>query len=120
MLHLYIAPLDKAGKPKHECEAKRPISLIRTLSKLLEAVVLNRLLPSLGPGFSAQQYAYRGGRGADMHLAEISDFTQEGIERGNPIYLTTLDTQGAFDYVPHQILLRNLRQMGVSGWCACR
>ena len=49
MLSLYIAPLDKSGKPRTDCGAKRPVSLLCTISKLLEAVVYHRLLPHIEP-----------------------------------------------------------------------
>ena len=49
-----------------------------------------------------------------MHMAELADFAQEGVAQNRFIYLTSLDIQGAFDFVPHAVLLRELQALRVS------
>ena len=44
MLKLHIVPLDKPNKDPEECRGKRPISLLNTLTKALEALVLARMV----------------------------------------------------------------------------
>ena len=56
-----------------------------------------------------------GGRGAEMHIAELADFTQENLASGKLVYLSSLDVEGAFDFVPHRVLLSELKKMGVQG-----
>ena len=49
ILSLFILPLDKPGKPRTMCEAKRPISLVNTSAKILEAAISHRILPQIEP-----------------------------------------------------------------------
>ena len=116
MLQLYIIPLDKPGKPRNLCTSKRPISLLCTISKILETVILHRMLPLIEPHLSPKQFAYRRGRGTEMHLAELSDFAAENVGSGKYVYLSSLDIDGAFDSVPHHLLVRALHRFGVDGY----
>ena len=68
MLKLFIIPLGKSGKPRTSCDAKRPISLICAISKLLELVVLNRIQPFIEPRLHSSQFAYgRSDEGRTKH-----------------------------------------------------
>ena len=82
---LVIISLDKPGEDPSSCKAKRPISLINSVAKILEAVVLHRLLPLVEPHLCPNQFAYRAGRGAEMHLAELSDFAADHVREGHYI-----------------------------------
>ena len=112
MMELYIIPLEKPDKDPKLCTSKRPISLLCIVAKILEAVVLNRLLPALERRLNPAQFAYRRSRGTEMHLQEMSDFAHEAIDKGEFVYIASLDIDGAFDKVPHDNLLQTLAGTG--------
>ena len=99
LLRLCLIPLDKPGKPPSRSSPKRPISLIGAPAKILETVVLNRLLPGVENKLSEYQYANRRARGAEMRHLELYDFTSQSVCEGKLVYLSSLDIEGAFDTV---------------------
>ena len=113
MLKIYIIPLDKPGKKSSLCASKRPISLISVLAKMLEAVVYHRLLPVVEGGLDGRQYAYRRARGTEMHLLELSDGVHAAMDAGHFAYIASLDIDGAFDKVPHRLLIESMGGFGV-------
>ena len=106
MLKLHIVPLDKPLKDPEECSSKRPISLLNTLSKVLESMVLTRMINMTGMNLDGRQYAYRPHRGTETHLIELHDFVRTAQDRGEYIYLGAVDVDSAFDNVPHTALLQ--------------
>ena len=48
-----------------------------------------------------------------MHLLELCDFASQGLAKGGLVYLASLDIDGAFDTVPHALLVRKLEKEGV-------
>ena len=105
LLRVFVMPLGKPAKPQTLCSSKRPISLIMVLSKSLEAVVLRRISPLVEDRLHGSQYAYRRARGTEMHLLELSDFISERSAEGCLVYLMSLGIEGAFDAVPHHMLV---------------
>ena len=63
MLKVAMIPLDKPRRNPEECRPKRPISLIPVLSKIMEGVVLHRLMVVWEGQLDSRQYAYRRERG---------------------------------------------------------
>ena len=82
MLRVVMAPRDKPQKNPERCRSKRPISLISVLSKLLEAVVLLRMIGELEGKLDPSQYSYRRERGTEMHLLGFHDFVREARDAG--------------------------------------
>ena len=76
MLKLHIAPLEKPLKDPEECSSKRPISLLNTLPKVLESMVLTRMINGTGMNLDGRQFAYRPHRGTETHLVELHDFVR--------------------------------------------
>ena len=113
MLQLLVVPLEKPEKPRSSCAAKRPISLICAVAKLLEVAVLHRILPAIEGQLNPVQFAYRRARGTEMLLAELADFMTEHIAGGWYVYVSSLDLSGAFDTEPHLQLILALEGMGV-------
>ena len=53
-----IVPLDEAGKYPTLRSSKRPIALLSTLVKLLELVLVRRVMPHVGSKIPRSQYAH--------------------------------------------------------------
>ena len=128
MAKVFIVPLDKPNKDATLCGSKRPISLICVAAKLLEATVLQRLLPNLEGTIDPDQYAYQRDKGTEFHLLRVYDFICREIQKGRFVYLAAVDIDGAFDNVPHAGLIASLLNTGadcvlcryVAKWLQCR
>ena len=107
LLKVIMFPLAKPKKDREECKSKRPISLIQVIAKTLEAAVLHRLPVNLEDKLSPQQYAYRRERGAEMHLADFSDFVKELRDEGCDVYIASIDS------APHSRLMETLHEWSV-------
>ena len=116
MLQLYIVPLDKPNKDPEECKNKRPISLLNTLSKALEALVLGRMAQEQGMEIDGRQYAYCPDRGTEIHLTEFHDYVREAAAKREHTYVAAIDVDSAFDSVPHNRLLQTVEERNVNGY----
>lgn len=106
--------LRKPGKTTYtDPGAYRPIALLNTLGKVLEAIVAKRISKlaercSLLPD---QQYGARPGRSTETALLNITEQVRASWERDSKCVVTLLsmDVAKAFDRVSHPRLLHNLR-----------
>ena len=93
----YVAPRDKPGKGPTRCEGKRPIALPSTLMKLLEMILVRRMLPQLEDSLSGGQYAYQQGSSTELQLGDLDSFVVANKACSRQTYVLGLDIQGAFD-----------------------
>ena len=92
-----IVPLPKAGKDHTTPQGFRPITISVITSKLLEHFVLEQCA---GHSHNPLMFAFIPERGTDVAIALARD-----VWRGSAVHLASLDTEGAFDYIPHAVLL---------------
>lgn len=109
--HALVTPLLK--KPslfKDDLNSYRPISNLSFLSKLLERLLLSRLLTHLNsfPSFSPFQSAYRKHHSVESALLKIQNDLLLAIENKSVTALVLLDLSAAFDTVDNNILLTRL------------
>ena len=111
-----IVPLYKS-KDKQECSNYRPISLLITLSKLLEKIVYKRVyqfLEKKGQIFPSQ-YGFRTSHSCENAVSELLSTIIKGKEQG--LYTVSLfsDLSKAFDSLEHEIMLKKLESYGICG-----
>ena len=101
--------LKKPSLDKNLLKNYRPISNLPFLSKILEKVVLHKLLSNLQENnFSNPfQSAYRAGHSTETVLCEIFS----ALDNDNISVLLLLDLSAAFDTIDHQILPSRLNSV---------
>ena len=86
----------------------RPVSLTSCMCKMMERVILNRLLYLIGDNFSSNMYGFRKGKSTSDCIISCLSNTKDECR-------VFVDLQGAFDKANGQIILYELGNLGVSG-----
>lgn len=91
----------KQGKPKGNCNSYRPISLLPTLSKIFERVILERLKLTLNEHHIVPsiQFGFREGHSTLQQLQRIVEIIECGYENKQYTVAVFLDITQAFDKV---------------------
>ena len=109
--------LRKPGKPDYTSpKAYRPIALLNTVGKALEAVIATRLSYLVeAHGLLPQNHiGGRRGRSCEHAIHLLLERIHASWRAGAPVAtLLTLDVSGAFDNTAHQRLIHNLRKRQV-------
>ena len=92
----------------------RPISILPAPSKVLEKVVVNRLVNHMErTGFSPdEQHGYRPKRSCATAVVTMQEEILKDLEMGADNLLIFVDLSNAFDTLPHQNILGKLRVYG--------
>ena len=111
-----IVPLYKS-KDKQECSNYRPISLLITLSKLLEKIVYKRVyqfLEKTGQIFPSE-YGFRTSHSCENAVSELLSTIIKDKEQGLYTVSLFLDLFKAFDSLELEMVLRKLESYGIHG-----
>lgn len=109
-----VLPIPKNSNPT-ELSQFRPISILPTLSKVLEKIVANQLnkyllsksiIPSIQSGFRANH-------STTTALLHVADDIFRANDRCHNTCLILLDFSKAFDTLDHQILCKKLKYFGI-------
>ena len=108
----HITLLLKPGRDAAELPAYRPITLLSTMWKVLERILLTRMVNTIKPQIEDEQGWGFKGRGA----AEQSFVLTEAVAQADtPCYAAFLDLREAFDRVWTERMLVELHEYGVDG-----
>ena len=113
-----ITPLIK--KPNiFEIDNFRPISLLSSISKVVEKCVFNQLYNYFESQklFYGSQYGYRKKHSTELACLEVVDKVMHHLDRGETPICFFLDLSKAFDTLDHNILLKKLQFYGIQGTC---
>ena len=110
--HAIIIPIHKPGKLAHLPSSYRPISLLPSLSKLYERILLNRL-KSFTQIIPKHQFGFKTHHSTCHQIQRISEIIVSGFE--NKLYTTAvfLDVTQAFDKVWHNGLEQKLNSLAL-------
>jgi hypothetical protein len=111
-----VIPIFKAGNPL-DCDNYRPISLLSSISKILEKIVSQKLISHLLDNdlLYVHQYGFLPNRSTEHNLLQIINFISKALDEGNYCIGVFLDLKKAFDVCSHEILLKKLQKMGIRG-----
>ena len=111
-----VIPIFKSGN-QLECDNYRPISLLSSISKVLEKIVAEKLVHHLLSNdlLCHHQYGFLPNRSTEHNLMQIVNFVSKALNDGQYCIGVFLDLRKAFDVCSHDILLKKLKRMGVKG-----
>ena len=111
-----IVPIFKGGD-KRKIINYRPISLLPSISKILEKCVFNQVYLFLEENniLNKNQYGFRKGMSTELATADCVNYISEEIDKGNHVVAAFIDLTKAFDTVVHEILLKKLFYYGMRG-----
>ncbi len=111
-----VKPIFKAGS-RTECSNYRPISILSSLSKIYEKVVLNRLWDFLlvNKIIFEDQHGFVKSRSTTSAIFSLTNDIVAQLDSKNHSSGVFFDLSKAFDMVDHDLLLIKLDTMGVRG-----
>jgi len=111
-----VIPIFKAGDHA-ECDNYRPISLLSSISKVLEKIVAEKLIEHLLANdlLYMHQYGFLPNRSSEQNLLQIVNYISSALNDNMYCIGVFLDLKKAFDVCSHEILLKKLKKMGIQG-----
>ncbi|KAG7310313.1 hypothetical protein JYU34_003072 [Plutella xylostella] len=111
-----IHPIHKSGD-RDRVENYRPISILPSISKLLERIINTRLINYLESNnlLSNCQFGFRTGKSTDDAVHKLTDYIARNLDKGQKTCGIFLDLAKAFDTVSVPILLNKLHNIGIRG-----
>ena len=111
-----VSPLYKS---KLECEPNnyRPISLLLTISKILEKLIYQRtykFMEATGQIYNSQ-YGFRSQHSCENAVSELLSEIIKGLQNGHYTIALFLDLSKAFDTLEHEVLLEKMHRYGIRG-----
>ena len=111
-----VVPIFKAGDATI-CDNYRPISLVSSISKILEKIVASKLTNHLESNnlLYEHQYGFLKGKSTEHNLIHLTNKIGEALNDDKYCIGIFLDLKKAFDVVSHPILLKKLKTLGING-----
>lgn len=103
-----VIVLPKPGKDRRLPASYRPITLLPTIAKLFERLLLSRICPSIVP--RPEQFGFRSQHSTTLQLARVLHLLAEALNRSHSTAAVFLDVEKAFDRVWHTGLIFKLTQ----------
>jgi len=112
-----VVPFPKIHPPASNQNDLRPISLLLTVAKVLEDIVRDWLMPSLGRFLDENQYGCRPGRSTTHALIAIQHKWLPTLDSKGSVRVLFADFKKAFNIVNHNILFTKLKSFNKSHCC---
>ena len=111
-----VIPLYKKGS-KDQMNNYRPISLLITISKLLEKCMYTCLYKFIAKNniFYNKQYGFRNKHSCEQAIQNLYGHILQNKEDGIQTSAVFLDLSKAFDTISHDLLLKKLEKYGIRG-----
>ena len=111
-----VTPIFKGGD-NNDVNNYRPISVLTSISKIIEKLLNKRLLSYLTTYdiLSTSQYGFRRGKSTQDAVIDMVTLITERVDNGDKCLTVFLDLKKAFDTVSTDILTKRLEDIGVRG-----
>lgn len=112
----HVIPIHKGGD-KSLPENYRPISLTSQIAKILEKALKLRLVNFLEDSnfLSDRQFGFRLGKSTQDAMHHLTKSVHDALIDSKKVIGVFLDIKKAFDTVPHDLLLRKIKNAGIIG-----
>ncbi len=110
---MLIVPILKPDKNPAEASSYRPISLLSSISKLFEKVILNRMMAHINENsiLANEQFGFRHGHSTTQQLLRVTNLIRSNKSEDYSTGLAFLDIKKAFDSVWHEGLIVKLKKL---------
>ena len=111
-----VVPIHKTGD-RTNTDNYRPITLVNTFSKILEKIVYQKLTTHLEQNnlIYEHQYGFTKNKSTEHALLHVVNTAAKALNDNKYCIGIFLDLKKAFDTVPHDILLKKLEKLGITG-----
>lgn len=111
-----VIPVYKKGD-RLKVENYRPISLLSTLSKIIERVIFNRIMDFITKYeiLHDAQHGFRKKKSTQTAIFSFLNKLYDNLDNGNKTIGLFMDLSKAFDLVDHELLLEKLNAYGMRG-----
>ena len=115
-LEACITAIHKKGK-KNLFENYRPVSITSIICKVMESIIRHKIINHMERNniFADKQHGFVPLRNCMTNLLTCMESWTDMIEKGQSIDIIYTDFAKAFDKVPHQRLLRKMKDIGIVG-----
>ena len=112
-----VVPIFKKKGSRKNIEQYRPVSLINSMSKLIEKIVYKRVANFLDRNkfFTNRQFGFRKQMSTSHAITLLVDSITKNMNSKNKTLGIFLDLSRAFDLIDHEILLYKLNHYGFRG-----
>ena len=106
-----VVPIHKKGK-KCKVDNYRPISLLNSVSKVMERLVCNHIYPVVSPQINSAQHGFMKHRFTTTQLIDTYSDISRNLDSGSQTDIIFLDFAKAFDSVPHDLIVHKIKTFG--------
>ena len=107
-----VVPIHKKGK-KCKVDNYRQISLLNSVSKVMERLVFNHIYPVVSPQINSDQHGFMKHRSTTTQLIDTYSDISINLDSGSQTDIIFLDFAKAFDSVPHDLIVHKLKTFGI-------
>ena len=112
--HGQITPLFKKGK-RNQPVNYRPVALTSVVGKILESLIADDIVDHIATNNlnNKNQHGFTKFKSTVTNLLQALNIWTDALSHGFPVDVIYFDYEKAFDKVPHQRLLHQLRSLGI-------
>lgn len=107
-----IIKIPKKGD-RRQCGNWRGISIVPSVMKIFNNVILNRISELLDDQLSRTQAGFRPNRSCVDHINTMRILIEQSAELNAPLYMTFIDFEKAFDAINREFVWKSLNARGV-------
>ncbi len=108
-----VVPIHKRGKDPSQPSSFRPVAILNALSKVLESLITDQLVPFLTRRLPPEQWGFRRARGTSTALAAAHACWTRAKVQGLTVAVAAFDFSAAFDTMGVEELVRKLQELGI-------